>query len=369
MTTILVIDDDASIRNNLLDMLETEGFKAAGAENGLKGVHLAQASPPDLVICDIMMPELDGYGVLQALRTDGRTAMLPFIFLTAKAERADLRFGMEQGADDYLTKPFTRNEVMSAITARLQRAQKVREQTHAKYNQLKQQISTLLAHELRTPLIPIMGYTDLALDNISALSPEEMLGFLGRIEQGSVRLTRLVENLLMLVQIDTGQILGDFAATVKVCRNLGEVITLAVESYRLSALIQGVSLGVKVDADLPAVRLSQPLFATTFGHLIDNGIKFSKNRLGAVTISVHRAGDGVDIALVDHGVGIPADEIPHLFERLQQIDRATHEQQGSGTGLAIVQELIKLHGGTIRVESVLGSGSTFTIHLPEYHET
>jgi signal transduction histidine kinase len=364
MITILVIDDDASIRNNLIDMLEAEGFKAAGAENGLKGVQLAQASPPDLIICDIMMPELDGYGVLQALRTDERTATLPFIFLTAKAERTDLRLGMGQGADDYLTKPFTRNEVMSAITVRLQRAKLIREQTQAEYNQLKQQISIMLAHELRTPLTSIMGYTDLALEEVSTLAPDQMIAFLWKIKQGSVRLTGLVENLLMLVQIDTGEIIQDFEATVKVCRNLSEVISLTAESYRTAAQAQGVKLDVHVDPDLPAVRLSHPLFATAFGHLIANSLKFSKSRVGAVTVAARSLNDGVDIALVDQGLGIPSDKLPQLFERFHQIDRATHEQQGSGTGLAIVQELIRLHGGTLRVESVLGSGSTFTIHLP-----
>ena len=364
MTTILVIDDDVPIRSNLIDMLEAEGFTAVGAENGLKGVQLAQASPPDLVICDVMMPELDGYGVLQALRTDERTATLPFIFLTAKAEHTDLRLGMGQGADDYLTKPVTRNEVMSAITARLQRAELIRVQTQAEYNQLKQQISVMLAHELRTPLTAIMGYTDLALEDVSTLAPEQMIAFLWKIKQGSVRLTGLVENLLMLVQIDTGEIIQDFEATVKVCRNLSEVIVQTTESYRTAANTQGVNLDIQVEPDLPAVRLSHPLFATAFGHLIANSLKFSKDRANRVTVSVHAVNDGVDIALTDQGAGIPAAKIPQLFERFHQIDRATHEQQGSGTGLAIVQELIRLHGGRLRVESVPGSGSTFTIYLP-----
>ena len=125
-------------------------------------------------------------------------------------------------------------------------------------------------------------------------------------------------------------------------------------------------LEVQVDSELPAVRLSQPLFSMAFAQLINNSLKFSKNRSDLVTVSVRSTGDSIAIALVDHGLGIPQEQIPHLFERFEQIDRHTYEQQGSGTGLAIARELIRLHGGDIQVKSVLGTGSTFTIQLPAF---
>lgn len=121
MTKILAIEDDAKVRDNLIDILELEGFQAVAAENGLIGVMLARVEQPDLIICDVMMPELDGYGVLEQLRADQSTATIPFIFLTAKADRPDLRQGMERGADDYLTKPFTPAELRQAITTRLEK--------------------------------------------------------------------------------------------------------------------------------------------------------------------------------------------------------------------------------------------------------
>lgn len=121
MAKILVIEDEPAIRVNLLKLLSAEGFAAIGAENGIKGVELARKDQPDLIICDIMMPELDGYGVLETLQQDQVTATIPFIFLTAKVGRDDLRQGMKLGADDYLTKPFTRAEVLEAIATRLQK--------------------------------------------------------------------------------------------------------------------------------------------------------------------------------------------------------------------------------------------------------
>lgn len=123
MKRILVIEDHPQMRRNILLILQHEGFDAEGAENGRVGLDLARLNPPDLVICDIMMPELDGYAVLHALRADSRTARTPFIFVTAKGERAHHRAGMDSGADDYLTKPVTREELLSAVHARLKRSE------------------------------------------------------------------------------------------------------------------------------------------------------------------------------------------------------------------------------------------------------
>ncbi len=107
MKKILVIEDEEFVRENIVELLDAEGFEVIGAEDGRMGLNLAKAMVPDLILCDVMMPELDGYGVLTALRQDSILAAVPFIFLTAKAAKADLRQGMELGADDYLTTPFT----------------------------------------------------------------------------------------------------------------------------------------------------------------------------------------------------------------------------------------------------------------------
>lgn len=119
MTTILIIEDETTIRENVLEMLTSEGFEVIEATDGEMGISLARYKIPDLVICDIMMPGIDGYQVLTYLRKHPATALIPFIFLTAKASPVYLRQGMDLGADDYLTKPFTRGELLGAITARL----------------------------------------------------------------------------------------------------------------------------------------------------------------------------------------------------------------------------------------------------------
>lgn len=137
MTKILVIEDETNIRENIVDLLESEEFEAVSAPNGNIGVQVAKAEHPDLILCDVMMPELDGYGVLMELRADPDTALIPFIFLTAKADRNDLRQGMNLGADDYLTKPCTPDELLNAIASRLSRASKQIEKLKALSEQLE----------------------------------------------------------------------------------------------------------------------------------------------------------------------------------------------------------------------------------------
>jgi DNA-binding response OmpR family regulator len=127
MTKILVIEDELPIRSKIETILEYEGYDVLGAGDGIEGVKLAQAETPDLVICDVLMPEMNGYGALSALRSNANTAAIPVIFLTAAASRADMRKGMELGADDYITKPYTVDELLTAVRTRLLRRDTIRQ--------------------------------------------------------------------------------------------------------------------------------------------------------------------------------------------------------------------------------------------------
>ncbi|HEY9302574.1 MAG TPA: EAL domain-containing response regulator [Phormidium sp.] len=140
MKKILVIEDEPLIRENILKLLKAEGFDVTGAENGAQGLYAAVSNVPDVIICDVMMPELDGYGVLVALRSNPVTATVPFVFLTGKADRSEMRQGMELGADDYLTKPFSKAELVGAISSRLKKQEAVAEQ----YNTLRAQGSEFI---------------------------------------------------------------------------------------------------------------------------------------------------------------------------------------------------------------------------------
>ncbi len=152
MKKILIIEDEEFVRENILELLDAEGFEVIGAENGSIGVNLAKQMVPDLILCDVMMPELDGFGVLMELRQDAMMASIPFIFLTAKAAKTDFRQGMELGADDYITKPFTRAELLSAITIRLKKQAALQERYHSELQQAKAQLNYLIHHDSLTSL-------------------------------------------------------------------------------------------------------------------------------------------------------------------------------------------------------------------------
>lgn len=137
MKKILIIEDEPTMRANLADLLEMENYQAVTAANGHEGVAAARNELPDLILCDVMMPRLDGHGVLTALRDDARTARIPFVFLTAKGERGDVRSGMDLGADDYLVKPVPRKELLGAIQARLDRANRHRLDFRVEYKSAK----------------------------------------------------------------------------------------------------------------------------------------------------------------------------------------------------------------------------------------
>lgn len=226
MTKILVIEDEEPVRANILEILEAENFQAAGAENGQIGVELALQHQPDLIICDIMMPDLDGYEVLTTLRENPATATIPFIFLSAKVDRDDLRLGMELGADDYITKPCTCTELLSAITIRLKKhtaylQHYAIEQERAKglqkrvkeLEQLSQNSEELLrriSQELRDP----MSNINMAIQMLKVAPSEQVRDrYLKILQQECARelsILNQVNNLTDLITPENAEILGRF---------------------------------------------------------------------------------------------------------------------------------------------------------------
>lgn len=160
MKTILVIEDEQTVRESILDLLEAEGFHGIGGENGNIGVQLAQQHHPDLILCDVMMPELDGFSVLSQLRKSPETAGIPFIFLTASGTKADQRQGMELGADDYLTKPCTATDLLGAVSGRLAKYEALAQQLAKKAGSVKVEKPEISADSIQSEVLPISGTRD-----------------------------------------------------------------------------------------------------------------------------------------------------------------------------------------------------------------
>jgi two-component system sensor histidine kinase/response regulator len=359
---ILVVEDHGPLLAAIRHVLELENYAVMTAANGLEALELMEQVRPDMIIADIMMPRMDGYDLYKAVRARPDWVPIPFIFLTARSEKEDMLKGKSMGVEDYIIKPFDPQELLIAVQARLGRAQAIQEAADASFEQLKQQIINTLSHELRTPLTYIQGYTALALE--SPPSAEDFGDFLMSIKRGADRLTRLVEDMLLLVRLDTGQAADEFKVLSILQSDLGEVIRRTVRQHQEQSSEQGVKLEVELADDLPTTRLSEPFFVDALDRLLSNAIRFCRREEKRVKVTAKVNDNWLEIAVQDNGIGIAPEQIPHLFERFRQIDREEMEQQGAGLGLSIAQQLIKLHNGEILVESKLGEGSTFTIRLP-----
>ncbi|MBN1967052.1 MAG: response regulator, partial [Anaerolineae bacterium] len=212
-TTILVVEDDLHLMEGIRDILEINGYDVLTAKHGANGLDVlrAQACPPDLIVSDIMMPRMDGYEFFKAVRAVEDWVAIPFIFLTAKGERDDIRRGKRLGVEDYVVKPFDADDLLVAVAAKLDRKRQLDAVWKGEVADVKQRIVTILNHEMRTPLTYLVAYSDLLNQDADTLRSDDMRGFLRGINAGASRLRRLVENFILLVELETGEAEATFA--------------------------------------------------------------------------------------------------------------------------------------------------------------
>jgi two-component system sensor histidine kinase/response regulator len=296
---ILVVDDHDPLLTAIQGILEGEGYTVLTAINGEQALEVMEQARPDLIMADIMMPRMDGYALYKAVRARPEWVPIPFIFLTAKAEREDKLRGIDMGAEDYLTKPFDTQELVVAVRSRLGRAQAIGEAIGAEFEELKQQIVTILGHELRTPLTYVRGYTELALEEVPSLSADEIQEFLQGIKRGADRLNRLVENMMLMVQLDSGRIADEFCVLAIIRHDLGALLASTLKKYKEEAAAAGVTLELEVESDLPPVRICEPYFMDAVGRLVENGIKFSLGKGKQVTVSARCVDGWIEVSVAD----------------------------------------------------------------------
>ena len=361
-STILVVEDDSALLDGLRDILELSGYKVLTARNGLEGLVVLQKQLPDLIVSDINMPRMDGYQFYSQVRARPDWVSLPFIFLTAKSEKTDIRHGKMLGADDYITKPFEEADLLVAVQAKLNRHAQLEAATSRQVADLKRSILTTLNHEFRTPLTYITTYADMLGD--TNVGTDEFKEFMRGIQAGSDRLRRLVEDFILLVELQTGEAQQTYDRRCARLTDLPLLLNMALERVRPRAEARKVQLATEYAPPLPPIKADREFLLDAVVRLLDNGIKFSGRGGGVVSLRAAPGGRGVRIQVVDQGSGMPADQLDKIFDVFYQIDRAKLEQQGSGSGLAIVQGILRLHGGEISAVSAAGEGSTFTIEIP-----
>ncbi len=366
--TILIVEDDINLLQGIRDILELQGYAVLTASHGLEGLELMRHSEavPDLIISDIMMPQMDGYEFFKEIRNDERWMGIPFLFLTAKGEKNDVRTGKLLGAEDYLIKSLIDAEdLVVAVASKLRRSKEI-EQIHTSHvSAIKRNILTILNHEFRTPLTYIVAYADMLNRDADELKLEEMKSFLRGINAGADRLRRLIENFILLVELETGEAQETFNWRRRQFNDFGPILAVASEQLQANAEENQVQIQVKATKQpLPPILGDIEYLKVAIIRLLDNAIKFSDKPGSLVTMAAYAEGDWVCVSVEDQGRGIPPNEVDSIFETFYQINRREHEDQGAGSGLPIVKHITELHGGSVEVTSKLDVGSRFVIRLP-----
>src|SRR5260221_4815421 len=294
--------------SGILDILEFQDYTVLSAGNGVEALAVlrAQNTLPDLILSDIMMPVMNGYEFYDEIRKATRFAAIPFIFLTARGEKSDVRTGKSMGVDDYVIKPFIAEDLLVVIDAKLRRRQELESIHKAEIGDVKQSILTILNHEFRTPLTYIVAYADLLNQDTSSLDHTEMNEFLGAMGLGAERLRRLVENFMVLVELQTGEGAKTFATRRIRLDNLLPLLVDAAAQTEPFAQKKGISVTVEPDNGPWSDVVVDPVYLKfALACLIENAIKFTDEPGNTVVVRAENAQGGLSLSVLDQGRGIP----------------------------------------------------------------
>jgi signal transduction histidine kinase len=352
MKTVLLIDDDEGILGTFRLALEFHGVRVLTASTGEEGIALARQHLPDLIISDINMPGTDGRGVLQALRADPQLATRQIVLMTGHVGAVTPRTGMNLGADDFLLKPITLEDLTRCVEARLRRADLNWRVEDRVVRELRSTLSSTLPHELFTPLAGILGLTEVLRGDLPNLKAPEIDEILAEIQKSGQRLHRTLRNYLLLLElrkpdtlrrVDTPAAAGDIAGLVapRIAETLGRHARTGDAAVALAPV---ALLGDIADIVIIAEEL------------VDNACQFS---LRGTPIGVQLTPDGV-LAVSDAGRGMTAEQIAQIGA-FQQFDRKQHEQQGLGLGLMLARQLAVRCGATFGIRSEAGHGTRTTV--------
>ncbi|XWX03820.1 response regulator [Aggregatilineales bacterium SYSU G02658] len=362
---VLVVEDDHHLLHGIRDILELEHYAVLTATNGQQGLEVLKThpEPPDVIVSDIGMPQMDGFTFLEHVRQDTRWVRIPFIFLTARGEKVDRHKGSLMGADVYLTKPFEAPDLLVAVESCLRRTRALQAAAESDITDVKRKIMTIVNHEFRTPLTLIVAYAEMLKDfNTEAMSMEEVMSFLNGVNSGADRLRRLVENFIFTIELENGDAAKTMAWRSRVITDIRPIVE---DAHRQIALpnTRPRDFMFNYAPDLPPFKADVQFLTIAIRELLDNAAKFSSDH-SRIQINISHVRDSIEIRVTDEGRGIPAGELENIWKPFYQIDRDRYEDQGSGSGLAIVDGVVRLHKGTRYVESEVNRGSTFAIYLP-----
>jgi len=372
--SILIVDDEPNNLKVLYNLLIEQNYEVRAARNGETALQAAQDDPPDLILLDIKMPEMDGYEVCSHLKADERTRDIPVIFISALNQTEDIVKAFACGGVDYITKPFQFEEVNARVKTHLtivqQHEQVVMQQEQIaamrqrdrelfdKLTATREKFVSAAAHDLKSPLSLIGGYASLMTRFEEVRSNPQIMECVEQIEQSSDEMLNLITDMLdyIRMQAATGlsYVVVDFATFV------GQ----HVDKYLEVAEAQNVDITVNAPEDTLNVQIDQKLMGRVIDNLVSNALKYSPENT-TVTIAVEQDSHKAALHITDEGSGIAEYDLETIFQPFYRTSQAMQSSvTGTGLGLSIVKEVVEQHYGRVNVESAIGKGSTFSVLLP-----
>ncbi|OQY48203.1 MAG: hypothetical protein B6242_02990 [Anaerolineaceae bacterium 4572_78] len=356
---ILVVDDELVNIQVLLNQLSLQNYKVSTAMNGYEALKFVKEGGEfDLVVLDVMMPQMSGYETCRKIRKFHSSTDLPIIMLTAKNRVVDLVTGFEAGANDYLTKPFSKVELLARIKNHLQLTDM------RKLNASKDRFFSIVAHDLKGPFLPLLGLSELLPQIARTSTIEEIIEMAENINSSANNVYALLENLLSWSRIQMGRMPYN-PISVNLQKTIFEnIILLSANARDKDILLQSdVSKGMFVESD-------RNMLNTIVRNLTTNAIKFTSSG-GSIIISAEPNEKFVEVSVKDTGVGIREKDIDKLFHiDVHHTTQGTNKESGTGLGLIMCKEMVEKNGGEVWVESELGKGTTvkFTVPLDKIEE-
>ena len=360
---ILVVDDVISNVLLLKILLTNEKFQVLTANNGTSCIETAKKEHPDLILLDVMMPDISGFDTATELKKRPETSDIPIIFLTALNSPADLVHGFQVGANDFLTKPFNKEELIMRVMHQISlvAAKRIIVQQNEELRRTinnRDKMYSVIAHDLRSPMASIRMVLNLVVQTVSpeAIGPE-MFYLIDKANKETEETHDLLDNLLKWTKSQTGRLkvaYQDFDV-IDVVTGVYGIFTMIAETKKIALTMEENVAGLKVRAD-------KDMLNTVVRNFLSNAIKFTPEG-SAIEIIVDKKDDFAKISIRDHGVGIAPDRIEGLFHK-GETTYGTNNEEGSGLGLQLCKDFAEKNGGDVMVESVLGEGSTFSVLVP-----
>lgn len=370
MAKIVVIENDKHILDEIVAFLEINKYEVIGAKNGRLGLEAIKTHIPDLIMCNLVMPDIDGHQIMIEVRSEPILALIPILFLIKVTDDISDYEDINLTIEDYVTKPIANQTLLDAVQKRLNKKSILDSQMKTLINilnlvfsqdreklLLKSRMVALFSHDFRNPLASILASSNILRLYENRLSPERKARHFDQIDLSVKLLIQMLDDMLTVAELDNTQLEFD-----PEMMDIAKFVDTIVAEFRL---IDGEHHHLIVQTAVPNLIQADPkIIRQILANLISNAIKYAPTGSEIkISASLNETEDNIILSVKDQGMGIPEDNLPYVFEgfyRASNVDNI----KGSGLGLSIVKECVERHHGTIEVMSKMNTGTEFVIEIP-----